>query len=56
MVSLRGCKFQAVPLRPLLGSGSPAALGQVKFVLSVISTDSSFLKDRDREPELPLLT
>lgn len=56
MVSLRGCKFQPVPLRPLLGSGSPVALGQVKFALSVISTDSSFLKDRDREPALTLRT
>lgn len=56
VVSLRGCKFQPVPLRPLLGSGSPVALGQVKFVLSVIGTDGSFLKDRDREPALSLLT
>lgn len=39
VVSLRGHKFQSAPLSPLVGLGSP---GQVKFVLSVSSTDSSF--------------
>lgn len=42
VVSLRVHKFQSFPLRPLVGSRSPAALARLNFVLSVISLDGSF--------------
>lgn len=61
MVSLRVHKFQSFPLRPLVGSRSPAALARLNLsclssALTVAFWGSLQDRDRDRDPEVSLFT
>lgn len=59
VVSLRVHKFQSFPLRPLVGSRSPAALARLNLSCLSSALTVAFWgsqQDRDRDPEFPLLT
>ena len=61
VVSLRVHKFPSFPLRPLVGSRSPATLARLNLsclssALTVAFWGSQQDRDRDRDPEFSLLT